>query len=274
MPTPLLESAAKVIGICGPLLTAGKSVVLFVEDQSLERKQRKMVQEITECLNRVNTLEACSPTDLQLEPYRLQIIGDLQALIAELVAVREKKLLLEARRDKESTGIRRWLLLYRPEGLNGWLTQSFFFGTCAAVVFIVIETLRKTSTDVAALGFSVVIIGVWLLYSRSVSLRVKHVGILKRGAGIRELNSDLHWIRRALLLFKPSSMSALVVHGFFYLYGLTVLYPLQEPMGTSLKGIALKMGLIVSLLLTAKVFQIDALARRALDTELAKAPQN
>jgi hypothetical protein len=266
----LLENAVKVIGVCGPLFTAGKSVVLFAKDQSLERKRRKTIEGITECLNRLQTLEASSPTaDLQLEPYRLQLTGDLQALIAELSTVRDKTLLREARRNKESVGIRRWLLLYRPEGLNGWLTQSFFFGTCAALVFILTASLRKPSVDIAELVITTGIMGIWLLYARSVSLRLKDIGVMKRRIGIRQPNSDLTWIRRALALFKPTGFSALIVHCFFYLFAFdAVVLPVQGPMSTSW-NVIMRGGL----LLTAKIFQIDALARRALNTELATTPR-
>ena len=266
-----LERIAKVIGICGPLLTAGKSVVFFTKDQSLERKGRKTIEEISECLNRLRALEASLPAmGLQLEPYRLQIIGDLQFLVAELSAVREKKLLREAKRNKEATGIRRWLLLYRPEGLNGWVVQSFFFGTWAALVFILITGFRKFSGDLEEIAFSTVIMGIWPLYARSVSLRLKDIGIIKRRMGIRELNSDLHWIRRALLLFKPTGVSTLIVHCLFYIFVFdAIALPVQKPMAASLEAI-----LRVGLLLTAKIFQVDALARRVLKTELARVPRN
>jgi hypothetical protein len=266
-----IEKITKVFGICGPLVTAGKSVVLFAKDQSLERKGRKTTQEISECLNRLHALEASSSTmGLELDPYRLQIIGDLQFLITELSALREKKLLSEAKRNKESTGIRRWLLLYRPEGLNGWVVQSFFFGTCAALVFNLITSFRNFSGDLGEVVLSTVIMGLWLLYARSVSLRLKDVGIIQRHAGIRELNSDLHWIRRALLLFKPTGVSAFIVHCFFYIFAFdAIALPVQEPMSTPLK-VMLRVGL----LLTAKIFQVDGLARRALKTKLAGAPRN
>jgi hypothetical protein len=265
----LVKTLATVAGICGPLFTAGKSVVLFAKDHSLERKRRKVIEEISECLDRLHALDAPLPTtDLQLEPYRLQITADVQDLIAELRAVRDKTLLRESRRDKESTGIRRWLLLYRPEGLNGWLAQSFFFGTFAALVFIVIISLRKPSVDLGGLVISTVFMVIWLLYARSVSLRLKDIGTMRRHTGIRELNSDLNWIRRALLLFKPTGISALVEHCFFYIFAFAIVSPIQEPMSASLKVV-----MIGGSLLTAKIFQVDALARRALGTELATAPR-
>jgi hypothetical protein len=105
---------------------------------------------------------------------------------------------------------------------------------------------------------------------RSVSLRLKDIGIIKRHMGIRELNSDLHWIRRALLLFKPTGVSTLIVHCFFYISAIdAIALPVQKPMTTSLEVI-----LRVGSLLTAKIFQVDALARRALKTELARVPRN
>ena len=264
----LLENALKVVGICGPLFTAGKSVVLFAKDHSLERKRRKTIEEVTTCLNRLQALKTFLPaTDLQLEPYYLQITEDLQALISDLNTVRDRILLREARRNKDPIGIRKWLLLYRPEGLNGWLTQSFFFGSCAGLIFVLIIGLRKRPIDTGELISSVVTTGLWLLYARSVSLRLRDVGIMKRRTGIRELNSDLTWIRRALLFFKPRGLSAGIVHFFFYVFAFdAIALPVQGPISTSWQ-----IFLRVSLLLTAKVFQVDALLRRALSTELATA---
>ena len=254
----LLEQTAKVVAICGPLVTAGKSIVLFAKDQSLDRKGRKKTEEISECLNRFQTLQSSlSATDLQLEPYRRQIMGDLHFLISELSAVQEKRLLREEKKDKESKGIRRWFLLYRPEGIDGWITQSFFFGTWAALVFILITSFREIQRDFGEFVFSTVLIGLWLLYARSVSLRLKDVQILKRRTGTRELNSDLHWIARVLLLFKPTGGAALTVHVFFYIFALNVIV-VPPDLSASLQVIGR-----VSALLTAKLFQIDALARRA-----------
>jgi hypothetical protein len=183
--------------------------------------------------------------------------------------VRDRTLLVEARRNKESIGIRRWLLLYRPEGLNGWLTQSFCFGSCAALIFVFTASLRKFPTDLGDLVASIVIMGIWLLYARSVSLRLRDISIMKRRIGIYGLNSDLSWIRRALLLFKPMGLSALIVHCFFSLFVFdAVALPVQEPISRSWKIIMRS-----SLLLTAKIFQVDALGRRTLNTELATAPE-
>jgi len=199
---------------------------------------------------------------LQLQPYRLQIASDLQVLLADLSTEREKTLLRDVRREQEqeSLGIRTWLLLYRPDGLNGWLTQSFFFGTCAALVFILTKMFRERSIDLSEVFSTIVIMVIWLFYARSVSLRHKHIGIVTRRAGIDDPNSDLHWVRRALLLFKPTSVSAFIVHCFFYLFAFdAVALPVQEPIST-LWNVMMRVGL----LLTAKMFQVDALSRRAL----------
>src|SRR5262249_36840733 len=151
----LLKLPSAAVAIVGPPITAAKSVVSFLRDQSLERKQKKTVAEIAECLNRLNTLgTSLSVPNLQLDPYRLQITDDLIVLVSKLSAARAKKLAREEMKNKELTGVRRWFPLYRPDGFDGWAVQAFYVGNWATLLFILIAGFRRGTGDLGELIFS------------------------------------------------------------------------------------------------------------------------
>jgi hypothetical protein len=265
-----LELVAKAVGIGAPAFAALKGLIIYALDHSMDRKSSKIVEEIDAYLTRLTKLES-EKAILQtpeVEQYKLQVMEDLQIKLRTLDSIRARKRRRELERNEEPTGFRKWLLLYRPEGFDGWIIHSLFYTFVFVTVSLIVEAsvfalLEHNATMLILLPISLLYVGL-ALYFRGISLRMKSAGNVVRLRSIQNPNSDLSWIRRTLLIFKKGDRGwgLRLLYYLFRIEGLVVLaYPrfLNSPPGESPPGRWVGLAMVIA----AQFFRIDALSRRA-----------
>ena len=212
--------------VAGPLLTLLKSSLGVLNDRSWERKSSKSAEKIAQCLKDLHDADTPNPQvpSETIEPYRVMLRERLQSALDQLRLVRERQQRRAQAMWEKPTGIHRWLLLFRPFGLAGWLIQSSFYALLivSLIMLAVVICLPFTAkfrygtspVDWIILPFIFLIWGLWPLLPRSVALRRKEFMILSQGRP--DANADLSPWSRRLLLFKSPSTKASVERGFAY----------------------------------------------------------
>jgi hypothetical protein len=218
-----LEMTAEAMAIAGPLATATRELFFAARDRSLARKARKAVEEIGVTVERMEKLANLkATTNVDLQEYRLQSADDLHRLVAELGFVRTKIRDREARKNAEPTGLRRWFLWYRPEGFDAWTLQTLFYagliGSCAAGLLMLLYNKSDESTPLLLVKIAALSVP-FLLYFRSLSLRLKRIAVTKRSNPRGDFgNRDIPRLKRYLLLFKPRGVRAVILHALYYIF--------------------------------------------------------
>jgi len=271
-----LEASSKVVGLVGGTFTLAKTFFPWAVDQSLERRINKITERIGESIKRLRELEEPKPPveGAEIHVYATQLRGNLQADLKRLRRALDKKQAREKKRNEVPKGARTWLLLYWPEGFDGWLVHSLFYGSTALLVAAGWTAVRDPkssfSTDllVSALAYFAI-----PLYLRWTARRLKLVGILKRIGDLDNINSDLGLLRRTLLLFKPGSGWPLLIHVEYYCFvagslALPVLFQRASGPATISRPFLWEVSAILMtiFLLCARVLAADALAWRFLGT--------
>jgi hypothetical protein len=224
-----IKSAGEFLGICGTVFTSLKAIVGYLTDRSLERKKEKTLDEIEICTDRIHKFDETK--ELAQEPgmreYRHQLTGDLSKKLQTLNVVTEKSRERDAKRDDDPKGVRGWLLLYRPDGLDGWIVHSLFYFSvlmCLTFISIVPKSFREQRSSGLLdfffdflLGFLVALslFSAFALYLRGVSRRLRTVAGEARKNGGKDANADLKWWRKAALAFKIGHPS--LIRTFYYL---------------------------------------------------------
>ncbi|HEV3308729.1 MAG TPA: hypothetical protein VGZ91_19965 [Candidatus Sulfotelmatobacter sp.] len=267
-----LETAGAVIGIAGPSLTALKTSIGYVRDHSLERRRLKTLEALDLCLKRLSGAreERAAFPSLQLcDDYEKEVREELESLSQTLLQIRAGKANLERRKFEDPEGTRKWLLLYKPEGVDGWISQTFFYGI-AFPVFVALAMgiymlLARHDRDAP------LVLGVGLVYSAlayyfwSLSLRLKHAGNAQRRGELGKLNSDLGWLSKLLLLFRVGSWGQNIARFFYYVFlfdGIFGWFVFRDD--PELKGWGSRLGLSCACLVVAEVLRADLLVRRGL----------
>lgn len=269
------ELTAKIVGIAGPSFALLKSLITYAVDHSIARKATRTIEEIDLCLGRSAKLENDKIVlrTPEFDRYKQQLKEDLQLKLQALEGINARRLRRAAERNAEPKGIRRWLLLYRPEGFDGLLIQVLYymssFGVISSAVILaaLLIVQRSLFTPVYTPLFmlvSVLIYALLALYCRSISLRLKSVGNVIRLRSIASPNSDIGWLRRNLLILKKGD--GLWVPRLFYYFFLFAMicapassnFDLRSWEGTAAVGIVMLMEFIL-----AQSFRVDALSRRA-----------
>jgi hypothetical protein len=220
-----LEMAGAVIGIAGSSLTAFKTSIGYIRDHSLERRRVKTLEGVDTCLKRLRRVRAernASPSLQLSDEYDKQVAEELESLIAMLQGIRAEKLRLERRKTEDPEGARKWLLLYKPEGVDGWISQTLFYGIVLFIFLMVVAKLVVTlvSHDWINLLFIAITLPylMFAYYFWSLSLRLKRTGNAQRRGELGKLNSDLGWFRKVFPLFGGGSWGSAVGHLFYYVF--------------------------------------------------------
>ena len=178
--------ATAVVGLAGGLISVFRTIVSMLTDRSLERHARKHTEAINESLTRLRRFRAARvhllPPDLN--PYHAQLLDDLQRESQRLAAVRHQQAEREALKVADPEGYRRWLLLYRPEGVVGWIIHSLFYGFVFAFFALVgVFIVSPPSHRVIGAFLGVLELVLPALYFRSAGLRRRHLKVLLTRAG-------------------------------------------------------------------------------------------
>jgi hypothetical protein len=280
-----IKSAGEFFGICGTVFTTLKAVAGYWTDRSLERKKEKTLDEIEICTGRIHKLDETK--ELAQEPgmqeYRNYLTEDLRKKLQTLNVVIEKSRERDAKRDDDPKGVRGWLLLYRPEGFDGWIVHSmFYFSVLICAMFILVIPLilwEQSGQDrwislLLFLDFG--LFAAFALYLRGISRRLRTVARDARKNGGKDANADLNWWRKAVLSFKTSGR-AKIVKGFYYfalfeclsltfvlVTDVRIMKNVQMRADSKFSGIAFSLLMIGVVLMITEVLRADVLARRAL----------
>lgn len=267
-----LETAGAVIGIAGPSLTALKTSIGYVRDHSLERRRVKTLEAVDLCLKRLSGAreERAAFPSLQLcDEYEKEVREELESLSQTLVQIRAGKARLERRKFEDPEGARKWLLLYKPEGVDGWISQTFFYGIAfpvfvalAAGTYMLVARHDRDSPLVlgAALVYSALAYYFW-----SLSLRLKRAGNAQRRGELENLNSDLGWLGKLLLIFRVGSWGQNIARFFYYVFlfdGMFGWFMFRDD--PDLKGWWNRLGFSCVCFVVAEVLRADLLLRRGL----------
>ena len=206
------DKLIKLAGLAGTSISILKAAVIYIADHSLDRKARKIGDEIDKDLARLARLD--NPNldlpPVHLELYKNQINEDLQAQLRALDRARSSKLRRVLSKNADPTGIARWLLLYKPAGVNGWFIHTSYYCTLLLVALFLVDlcviaffdTAARDLEFLGAMAACFVLFSAIALYLRSISLRLK----TKRNSiilhAIPHPNFDLYWLRQLFLLFK------------------------------------------------------------------------
>jgi hypothetical protein len=270
-----IETLGKILGVASTVFTTLKAGVVYWTDHSLARKNKETVAEIENCLARLHKMEDVK--EIAQEPgfdaYRSQVRDELQKNLQLLNSLRERAQKRETEQNEAATGIRKWLLLYRPEGIDGWIAHSLFYfcGLLGVWLLIVgVLTLRGIGglEQWAALVAAVFAALIWLLanYLRGVSQRLKDVGWLIRKSATPHPNGDLSWWRKAVLFFKTNRGATVAQVVYYFMVVECVAFPIMSLVGEGGQHPQYSMILSEDLILVmlTEVLRADVLARRAL----------
>jgi hypothetical protein len=268
------ETSSKILGLVGGAFTLAKTFFPWAVDQSLERKINKVTERIGESIHRIRRLEESKAhvESIDVHVYTSQLGENLKADLKRLQSALDKKQHREEKRNAVPKGPRTWLLFYWPEGFDGWLVHSLFYGCAALIVRVgALQGFKyfSSSDHLQLVGIYILI----LLYFRWAALRLKRVAILKRIRSLDRINDDLGLLRRTLLLFKPGSGWPLFIHiEYYFLVAVSLAMPvlflsvggpgaIYKPFYWEVSAI-----LMTIFLLCARVLAADALAWRFLGT--------
>ena len=269
-----VEKTSKILGLVGGTFTLVKTFFSWAADQSLERKIRNVTERIGESICRLRELDEPQPhiEDINVQVYASQLKDGLKEDLKGLETALNKKRRREEKRNAFPKGSRTWLLFYWPEGFDGWLVHSLFYGSVALLVAAGWAAVRDGKFSFSA-DFLVSAAAYFAipLYLRWAARRLKAVAILKRIGNLGNINSDLGLLRRTLLLFKPASGWPLLIHIEYYFFvagslALPVLFLKASGPGTLSRSFFWEVSAILTttFLLCARVLAADALAWRFL----------
>ena len=125
-------------------------------------------------LRQLNEMNAANPS-LTADSYRAQLLDDLQAESQSLDLTRTRLEWRKRRRRDDPSGVRRWLLLFRPEGIAGWFLQSFFYGVLLVTIFLVREVGALRRQDITGWSTATVCWILFTLYVWNVALVHRHL---------------------------------------------------------------------------------------------------
>jgi hypothetical protein len=278
--------AATVIGLAGGVLTLGRAASAALTDRSLERSIRRHTEVIQTSLASLRQLQEAKETNQQvsLDSYHAQLVDDLSAAATGLERDRARVQRRSARSLEEPTGLWKWLLLYRPEGVAGWIVHSFFYGVIFLNSEILYRWIRFGDMPGQALTTSIRGLAANLLlafYVWHVAVMHKHAAVLARQRHESNPNSDLAWWEKVLLWFPPPFAKttpistgesirtfldepwAFIVQAFYFfllfITGVLTVVLVKAKVETS------SIALVIAVFLSASsVFAIHALSRRAL----------
>ena len=266
-----LELAATVIGIVGSAFTALKAGFDYLQQHSLNLRRTKAVEGIDLTLKRFRTMAKEKPSFASSESadaYRLALTEDLEAQVAQLKQIRERTLQLDLRRKQDPKGVRKWLLLYKPEGVDGWISQTLFYFFALMGLFMVglgafLAVRRDSDAWYALLGFA--FYSAIAVYFGPLSFRLKCIGNAQRRGDLGPLNSDLQGFKR--IVVKPWGMPIRMF--FYYLFLLeTIVGPFiarsEQSSGTARADYVTTGFTVAFFFLIAEVLRADILARRGL----------
>lgn len=255
------------------MFTAARATITYVDDRTISRRAAKTSDQIGALLIRLGKLqsERMMTQTARLQQYKLQLEEDLDSKLKALEDIRAQKQARALKRNEEPKGINRWLLLYRPEGLDGFIVQFFYYVFAMTAVFLVVgfpfAVAAVREWDVSFLLIGAAVYAGLALYPRSISLRMKSVGNAVRLRGLPKPNSDINWLRRNLLLLrKGDGMSGLRFLYYLFLFEAAFLpymmrsSPVSSPRSLSRMEM---MSMDVIMLVFAQVVKADALSRRA-----------
>jgi len=269
-----LEFAGKVIAIATPLLSALRASLAYAKDRSLQRKKSGVLKNVDTCVKRLTRIRGNSDL-LQFgalsDGYIQQVSQEIEVSLKQLESIRQEEAQRELRRTQDPKGLRKVLSLYKPEGLNGWISQSLFYlfallGLMMVGFGIALASLGPRAdrlTSLIALPVSLmyfVIAG----YFENVSLRLKLIGnAQRRGELSQECNSDLGLLQKNLLMVGWPSWKSNLSRIFYYIFVLdAIAVPLNLVQDNGLSPRERCLG-GAGCLLVALVLRIDVLSRRA-----------
>jgi hypothetical protein len=271
-----LEASSKVVGLAGGAFTLAKTFFSWAVDQSRQRKISKITAQIGETIGLIRGLEEPKShlEDINLQAYISQLESSLKADLNRLQRALDKKQAREKKLNEVPRGARTWLLLYWPEGFDGWLVHCLFYGSTTLLAVAGWAAVRdgkfSFSTDSLV---SVVAYFAIPLYLRWTALRLKVVAILKRIGDLENINADLGLLQRTLLLFKPGNGWPLLIHIEYYVFvagtlAVPILFQRAGGPGTLSKPFFWETSTILMtvFLLCARVLAADALTWRFLGT--------
>lgn len=249
-------------------MTLLKFSIAYAIDHTLSRKEVKTMDDIDAFLGRLEKLEGNKwlPQTLNVEQYKLQLQESLRTKLLALESIRSQKLRRANERNAEPKGIQRWLLLYRPEGVEGGFIQLFYYAFSLGAIILLVEMVNSGELwhDI---GFAIVGGGTVLLYAlvslylRSIALRLKGIGNLVRLKSLRNPNRDLSWLRSNLLVLKKGDGLWLLRFLFYdFLLGAVLV---SLPITSEKPGIGIELLAVAFMLSLSQIIRIDALSRRA-----------
>ena len=268
-----LELAGKVIGLAGPALAALRAAFGYAQAHSLERRRVKIMQDIDSCLKRIDRVGAHKNRSAALQTfdeYLSALAEDLAVNQIKLAEIRRKKARLELKKKEDPQGIRKWLSLYKPEGIDGWISQTFFYLFAISVVVIIASGVALAWQRDSTGWFLIPASGIYFAiacYFWAVSLRLRRIGNAQRRGELGTLNADLSAFRKIFLILSGEKLRiALYYLCFLEILAFPVAANLDEPDPSarlSWTSIVLVVGLFA---LIAEILRADALSRRGLRT--------
>jgi hypothetical protein len=126
-----LDAIKTLFGISGTLFVAGKTIVIRSLERSFQRRIDKCLKQIESLVDRLRKIKLSQDTTqgVDIEPYRSKLTEDLRETVRKLSILKDQVAARIKRQREMPRGIRSWLLLYKPAGLDGWISQSLFY-TC------------------------------------------------------------------------------------------------------------------------------------------------
>jgi hypothetical protein len=212
----------------GFLATFSKTVFGFLNDVSWNRRTDKNVKLVGQLIHDIHQAES-APGGLQsqsLEPYLALLRVRLDKLLIQLQSARQRVQERALARYYDPSGVRRWLLLYRPFGIRAWIVHSCFYAALLLLVIVPIGMTKATLRDPNGPDWPTIAIltGIYCilpLLPRSVALNARRFAISSRGES--DPNRALAPWRKLLLFFRSRGVTAWIEHILFYLFLVDIL---------------------------------------------------
>jgi len=266
---PRIEFLTKVAGLAGSAIAVSKVAYSYVNDFTFKRKIAKAAADIDSMLPQLAKMK-CDPwqQDPVLESYAQHLEEELQCNLKRLMDLKAESQRRAARRNEEPQGVRRWLLLYRPEGGEGLIMQGFFYISLITMLLMIAFLPIAGLYSIFILPFLVLVVGSGL-FERAIALRMKRVGNAVRLKHVAHPNCDLKGFYRVFALYSWRD-GQWFSRGAFYLFVMGVVYVLIRWARSLLKVEVIdhwswQEGLFftVPLLFCAQLFRVQALSQRA-----------
>jgi len=123
--------------LAGPL----KIAIGQLRNRSSEQRYKATQAKISAGIEELRRLNENAPADLRekLEPYRTALMVRLEEAFVDLQLDKQKLEEIEHNRWVMPEGIHKWLLLFRPTSVAGWVFHSLFytFLSLAAVTLLI-----------------------------------------------------------------------------------------------------------------------------------------